>query len=86
MTAPNSRIFDCFCALFPNHSREELLTASRESIPEWDSLAGVTLLMLLQQEFHLDIDLTELDRFNSAQAVLDYVAANAAVPEEPHDS
>ncbi len=86
MTALENRVTDCFCAIFPSHSREELLTASRESIPEWDSLAGVTLLTLLQQEFHLDIDLGELEQFDSVQAVLDYVAANAAVPEEPHDS
>lgn len=85
MTALKNRVADCFCALFPNRSREELLTASRDSIPEWDSLAGITLLTLLQQEFQLDIDLTELEHFDSVQAVLDYVASNA-VPEEPHAS
>lgn len=41
---------------------------------------------LLQQEFHLDIDLTELERFNSVKAVLDHVTANAAILEEPNDS
>jgi acyl carrier protein len=86
MTALKDRLSDCFCAVFPNRSREELLTASRESIPEWDSLTGVTMLMLLQQEFHLDIDLTELENFDSVQAVYDYVAANATAPEEPHGS
>ena len=86
MTTLKERVADCFCAIFPSHSRAEILTASRESIPEWDSLAGVTLLTLLQQEFHIDIDLTELEHFNSVQAVLDYVSANAAVPEEPHGS
>ncbi len=86
MTALKNRVLDCFCALFPTHSREELLMASRESIPEWDSLAGVTLLTLLEQEFHLNVDLTELDHFNSVQAVLDYAAANATVSEEPNVS
>lgn len=85
MTALKDRLTDCFSAVFPNRSREELLTASRESIPEWDSLTGVTMLMLLQQEFHLDIDLTELENFDSVQAVYDYVAA-ATAPEEPHGS
>lgn len=82
MTVLESRVADCFCALFPNYSREELLTATRESIPEWDSLAGITLLTILQQEFHLDIDLTDLEHFNSVQAVLGYVTANASLPEE----
>jgi len=86
MTDIENRVVDCFCALFPNRSREELLTASRASIAEWDSLAGVTLLTLLQQELHLDIDLTEFEHFNSVQAVLDYVASPAALPQEPYDS
>lgn len=86
MNTLENRVADCFCAVFPDHSREELLTASRESIPEWDSLAGITLLTLLQQEFHIDIDLTELEHFDSIQAVIDYVAANTAVSQEPHDS
>ena len=86
MNPLESRVADCFCAIFPEHSREELLTASRESIPEWDSLAGITLLTLLQKEFHLDIDLTELEHFNSVQAVVDYVTANTAVAEKPHGS
>jgi acyl carrier protein len=84
MPTLKDRVADCFCAIFPEHSREELLTASRESIPEWDSLAGVTLLTLLQQEFNLDIDLGELEHFNSVPAVVEYVTANAAVPGEPH--
>lgn len=86
MTALKDRLADCFSAVFPNRSREELLTASRESIPEWDSLASVTLLMLLQQEFNLDIPLTELENLDSFQAMFDYVAANATAPEEPHGS
>jgi acyl carrier protein len=84
MTTLKDRVVDCFCALFPTHSREALLTASRESIPEWDSLAGVTLLTLLQQEFDLTIDLGELEHFDSVPAVLEYVTANAAATGEPH--
>ena len=75
MTTLENRVADCFCALFPDRSRDELLTASRESIPEWDSLAGVTLLTILQQEFDLEIDLSELEHLNSVKAVLAYVTA-----------
>ena len=83
--ALKDRTIDCFGALFPNYTRAQLLTASRESIPEWDSLAGVTLLTLLQQEFQLEIDLAELEHFNSVKAVLDYVEAHAGTAEEQRD-
>ena len=84
MTTLKDRVADCFCALFPNHPREELLSGSRESIPEWDSLASFTLSMLIQEEFHLGIDFSDLEHFKSFQAVVDYVAANTTASEEPH--
>lgn len=84
MSTLDSRVIDCFSALFPGYSREEMLSASRESIPEWDSLASVTLLVLLQEEFHLDIDLSEFEQFNSVKSVMDYVATHAVAPEESH--
>jgi acyl carrier protein len=84
MSASDDRVAECFCTLFPSYSRGDLLSASRESIPEWDSLASVTLLVLLQEEFHLDIDLSELEQFNSVQSVMKYVAAHAVAPEDSH--
>jgi len=86
MTALKERVLDCFCAVFPNRSREELLAATRESIPEWDSLAGITLLTVIQQEFHLDIDLGELEHFNSVEAVAKYALAHSAVTGGSHDT
>jgi acyl carrier protein len=85
MTTLKDRVADCFCALFPNHSREELLTASRESIPEWDSLAGVTLLTLLEQELHINFDLSEIEHLNSVAAVLNYVSTHSALHGQRHD-
>ena len=67
------RLVDCFAALFPRLSRDEVLSVSRDSVPEWDSLASVTLLAMLQQEFHLDVDLTDLEPLTSFGAVLAYL-------------
>ena len=63
------RLIDAFSAVFPNRAREEIVTADREAWEEWDSLAAITLLTVLQQEFQADIDLTELDQLSSFDAV-----------------
>ena len=80
MGSLEDRLAECFSAVFPNRSREELVTASRDSFQEWDSLAGVTLLTLLEEEFRLEFDLTDVEHLGSFHSVLDYLAAN--VPGE----
>jgi acyl carrier protein len=83
MTELKDRVADCFCAVFPTHSREELLTAKRESIAEWDSLAGVTLFTLVEQEFGVPVDLLALEHMDSVDAVTAYVAEHADAAGEP---
>ncbi len=45
---------------------------------EWDSLASVTLLAVIQQEFEVDIDLFDLDGLDSFRLLLDYLQRKAA--------
>jgi acyl carrier protein len=78
VTALRERVLDCFCTVFPSRSREELLHASRESVAEWDSLAGITLLTVLQQELDVEIDLTDWGQLDSVASVLDFVSPDAA--------
>jgi acyl carrier protein len=68
------RLVECFSAVFPKRSREEILVANQTSFAEWDSLAGVTLLTLLQEEFKIEVDLMDLGDLGSYAAVRRYVA------------
>ena len=54
--------------------------ASVESVPTWDSLAAVTLIAVLEQEFDTQIDLMELPELTSYQAVRDYLASRGVEP------
>ena len=56
-----ARLIRCFLAVFPGLAREQVLSAHRENIPAWDSLAGVTLLTVVQEEFGLELDPERLD-------------------------
>ena len=52
---------------------DEIRTASIETIDEWDSLASVTLVAALQEEFGVEIDLGDLPELVSFHAVLRYL-------------
>jgi len=72
----DERLATCFSAVFPNRSREEIVSASRDSIAEWDSLAAITLLSLVQQEFDTDIDLFDFERLGSFRLILNHLQEN----------
>jgi len=78
----NERLATCFSAVFPNRSREEIVSASRDSIAEWDSLAAITLLSLVQQEFDTDLDLFDLERLDSFRLILDHLQENVGAAGE----
>jgi acyl carrier protein len=69
----DDRLTRCFSSVFPALSPEEIRSASVESVPAWDSLAAVTLVAVLEQEFNTEIDLMELPDLTSYQAVRNYL-------------
>jgi acyl carrier protein len=50
-----------------------------DSVPAWDSLAAVTLVAVLQEEFGLQINLMDLPELVSFVAVQNYVRKHKAV-------
>lgn len=49
------RLQKCFAAVFPGLSSDEILRASSASIATWDSLATVTLVSVIEEEFGITI-------------------------------
>jgi acyl carrier protein len=69
----DDRLTRCFASVFPGLSPEEIRAASIESVPTWDSLAAVTLVAVLEQEFDTQIDIMELPELTSYDAVRGYL-------------
>lgn len=65
-----TNLLHCFAAVFPSLPVEAIPSASLHSTPEWDSLASVTLLAVLQQEFQIELPITELGQMMSFSKVL----------------
>lgn len=69
------RLVSCFSKVFGNLSPSEIPTLRKENIAAWDSIAHVTLLNLVREEFDVDIDFEEFDSATSFPAVLEMVRA-----------
>jgi acyl carrier protein len=69
----DDRLTRCFASVFPALSPQEISNASVESVPGWHSLAAVTLVAVLEQEFDTQIDLMELPDLTSYEAVRNYL-------------
>lgn len=73
------RLVKCFSAVFPALSENEIQTASPYSVATWDSVATVTLLEVIEEEFEVTFDADELDRLTSFKEILDYLSRNRNV-------
>jgi acyl carrier protein len=72
------RLILCFKKVFPNLSRADILSASQDSISSWDSIAHVTLISLIGEEFGVDLDFEDFDEATSFEAFRDLLDARLA--------
>jgi acyl carrier protein len=73
MTQLDSRLIRCFSSLFPTLTEDEVRLVDVAYIAELDSLAGVTLVALINDEFGVDIDLEGMLELGSFQGVRRYL-------------
>lgn len=73
MSEQEDRLARCFASVFPALTPEEIRTASAESVAAWDSLAAVTLVAVVQQEFGVEIDPLDLPELSSFEALRTYL-------------
>lgn len=68
-----NRLLDCFVLVFPGLKSQEASSASMGSLASWDSLAGVTLLAVVEEEFGVSILPDDLVQLSSFELILDYL-------------
>ena len=56
MTNISSRVSQCFLNVFPDLPAADLPRASQAALPQWDSVAHVTLLSAISEEFQIELD------------------------------
>ena len=73
MTPLQLRLVNCFKAVFPNLTDEEVMRASITSVSEWDSIAAISLVVVLEEEFGTEISPDEIENLISFQLVRNYL-------------
>jgi acyl carrier protein len=75
----DDRLMRCFASAFPSATPDDIKTAKFDAMPGWDSLRGVTLLAVLDEEFGVQIDLPELLELETFDAVKRYLLQRGAI-------
>ncbi|MGH9735291.1 MAG: acyl carrier protein [Candidatus Acidiferrales bacterium] len=73
MDNTQERLAKCFETVFPGMPAAEISQCSQETISAWDSIAAVTLLNVVEEEFGFSIDFDKLAELNSFDRMLAYV-------------
>jgi acyl carrier protein len=73
MSNVKERVGYCFSNVFPNIRQEEIPSASTASLKAWDSVAHVTLLSSLAEEFGLDFEPEDFEELVSYPLIVGYL-------------
>ena len=77
MTDLQTRISACFANVFPELPVAEIPRASHESLAEWDSVAHITLLSAIAEEFQCEMDEEFLETLTSYKLIVEYIEASS---------
>jgi acyl carrier protein len=73
MSEQDRRLLRCFASVFPNLTEKEIKASSAGALFEVDSLAGVTLLTLIGDEFGVNIELPDLLALGSFDRICQFL-------------
>lgn len=78
MAEIESRLLHCFEIAFPELAPQEIPAVSMASLASWDSLAGITLFALIEEEFGVSISPDDAAGLVSFELILDYLKQNSS--------
>lgn len=68
-----TKLIECFQIVFPGLSENKIPSASQDTVAEWDSVAAITLVNVIEEQFGIEMDLddvADLDSFERVRAYL----------------
>ncbi len=73
MDQTSDRLVTCFQTVFPGLTEPEARAATQSSVAAWDSVASITLLNVIEEEFGIELDLDRLAELDSFGRLYDYL-------------
>ncbi len=73
MNDTGQRVAECFANVFPRIRRDDVSKASTSSLSSWDSVAHVTLLAALSEEFGVEFASEDFEELTSFSLIVAYL-------------
>jgi acyl carrier protein len=67
------RLVKVFETVFPRMPKTAIPAASQASVESWDSVAAITLINVIEEEFHIQMDFEDAAELTSFPKILDYL-------------
>lgn len=78
MDETRARLTKCFQLVFPALREEQIHAASQATVSDWDSVAALTMLNVIEDEFGIPIDLDEVAELDSFERLFAYLEPKVA--------
>ncbi len=73
MDEMEAKLVSCFSSVFPRLNPADVPAASAANMPGWDSVAQINLLVVIGEEFGIEIDFEQFEGATSFPELLDRV-------------
>lgn len=73
MDDTRSRLTSCFQVVFPDLAEANIPIASQETVAAWDSVAAITMVSVIEDEFGVELDLDDLADLDSFEKIHAYI-------------
>ena len=80
MIDTTARLVNCFRTVFPDLPESAIPQANQTTVLAWDSVATITLLNVIDDEFHVLLDFEHLEEFNSFAAINAFLTQSLTAP------
>lgn len=70
----SERVTNCFANVFPDIPAAEIPSASTASLKAWDSIAHITLLSAISEEFGIELEPEDYEELKSYSQIVEYVS------------
>lgn len=78
MDNTEERLVKVFETVFPDLSADRITSATQDTVQTWDSVAAITLMNLIEEEFSIQMDFEDLGELTSFGKILTYVNGKLA--------
>jgi len=73
MNPIHARLIHCFSLVFPALPPEQIRAATPRNVAAWDSVAAISLVNVIEEEFNTQIDFEDMAELNSFDAIANYL-------------